>query len=69
VLTSDRGCPTVNDHGALVTLAPMPASGDRLELGLAEFRSCLNARWQTYVLHRTAASWAVQGIVGPVVIA
>jgi hypothetical protein len=66
VVAADRSCPKVNDHGAMLTLAPVPLSGDRVELGLADFRGCLNGRWQTYVLARTTTGWTVQGTTGSV---
>jgi hypothetical protein len=68
VLDAEQRCPAVTNHGVVLTLAPVPPSGDRVELGLADFRACLNARWQTYVLARTTTGWTVQGTTGPVVI-
>lgn len=62
------GCPIVRDHGALITVAPVPAAGDRVEIGLADFRTCLSGRWQTYVLTRAGNAWSVQGTTGPVAV-
>jgi hypothetical protein len=69
VTTGDTGCVRVKDHGAVLTLAPLPASGNQLSVGLADFRACLDGRWQTYVVNHTAGGWTVQGITGPVSVA
>ena len=69
VITEDHGCPTVPGDGAVLTLAPVPAGGDRLEIGLADFRACLNASWQTYVVVRAASGWLVEGTTGQVAVA
>lgn len=66
VTTMDSGCPAVDDRGAMLTLAPVPAQGDRLTIGLGDFRACLSGRWQTYVVSHTASGWTVQGTTGPV---
>ncbi|HEY0641210.1 MAG TPA: hypothetical protein VGD67_26560 [Pseudonocardiaceae bacterium] len=69
VLTVDQGCSTITEHVVVLILAPVPTSGDRVELGLAELsNACLSGRWQTYVLVRTDAGWSVEGTTGPLVI-
>ena len=52
--------------GVVLTLAPVPADGDRLEIGVGDFRACLDGRWQTYVVVHDATGWTVQGTTGPV---
>jgi hypothetical protein len=68
VLTTVQICPTVDQNGVVLTLAPVPAGVDRVELGLVDFRTCLNARWQTYVLVSTPGGWVVTGTTGPMAI-
>jgi len=60
------GCPTVTGGGVVLTLAPVPADGDRLEIGVGDFRACLDGRWQTYVVVHDDTGWTVQGTTGPV---
>lgn len=69
VISLHGGCPAVNGGGLVLTLAPVPAAGDRLEIGLGDFRACQGAWWQTYVVVRQAGGWTVQGITGPVSVA
>lgn len=66
VISLREGCPAVNGGGLVVTLAPVPATGDWLEIGLGDFRACLDARWQTYVVVHQTGVWTVQGITDPV---
>jgi len=69
VIDPAGGCPTVNGGGLVLTLAPVPATGDRLEIGLGDFRACLDGRWQTYVVIHQNGDWTVHGTTGPVSIA
>ena len=66
VTTMDSGCPTVDGHGAMLTLAPVPEDGERLTIGLGDFRACLSGRWQTYIVGHSAGGWTVRGTTGPV---
>lgn len=69
VLTADQDCPAITEQAMVLVLAPVPASGDRVKLGLAEHsNACLSGQWQTYVLVRTDAGWSVEGTTGPLVI-
>lgn len=69
VLTIDQDCPVLTELVVVLILAPVPAGGDRVELGLAELsNACLGGRWQTYVLVRTDAGWSVEGTTGSLVI-
>lgn len=68
VVESGNGCERVRGEAVLVTLGPVPAQGDRVEVGVHGFVACLAATWMTYVAQRGASGWEVTGTTGPVAI-
>jgi hypothetical protein len=58
----------VQNQGALVTLAPIPAGEDRLEVGASLYIANLAGTWLTYVVEGSGPDWKVTGTTGPVAI-
>jgi hypothetical protein len=69
VIDTIDGCPQVRDGGILITLAPVPATGNRVEIAVEGFVACLGAVWLTYIVELTSGTWHVTGTTGPVAIA
>jgi hypothetical protein len=69
VIDTSEGCAKVRGDGILITLAPVPATGDRVEIGVEGFVACLGAVWLTYVVVHQGAGWVVTGKTGPEAIA
>ncbi|HZN18352.1 MAG TPA: hypothetical protein VFB84_09240 [Micromonosporaceae bacterium] len=68
VVENANGCERVRGEAVLVTLGPVPAQGDRVEVGVYGFMACLAATWMTYVAQRGSSGWEVKGTTGPVAI-
>jgi hypothetical protein len=58
----------VKNHGALVTLAPIPDGNDSVEVGASLYIANLAATWLTYVVDGSGGEWKVTGTTGPVAI-
>jgi hypothetical protein len=56
----------VEDGGILITLGPIPAGEDRVEVEASSYLGNLAATWQTWVLERRGLRWEVTGTTGPV---
>jgi hypothetical protein len=56
----------VQNGGILITLGPIPAGEDRVEVEASSYLGNLAATWQTWVLERRGLRWEVTGTTGPV---
>jgi hypothetical protein len=56
----------VENGGVLVTLGPIPAGDDRVEVEASSYLGNLAATWQTWVLERRGLRWEITGTTGPV---
>lgn len=58
----------VKDGGILLTLGPVPAGDDRVEVEASSYLAGKAATWQTWVLERRGLRWEVTGTTGPVAV-
>jgi hypothetical protein len=65
VIVEPRGCTHVRDHGILITLGPVEGTGDRVQVVVDAFVSCLGADSLTYEVQQTSSGWMVSGITPP----
>jgi hypothetical protein len=56
VIVEPRGCTHVRDHGILITLGPVEGTGDRVQVVVDAFVSCLGADSLTYEVQQTSSS-------------
>jgi len=54
----------VRDHGVLVTLAPVPASGRPVEIGARSYTGNLGRTSCTFIVDGTGGHWRVTGTTG-----
>ena len=54
----------VRDHGVLVTLAPVPPTGQPLEIGARSYLGNLGRKSVTFIVDETDAQWQVTGTTG-----
>jgi hypothetical protein len=64
---ASRGARVRND-GVLITLGPVPAGPDRVEVAASSYMGNLAGSWQTLVLKRYGLRWRVEGTTGPAAI-
>jgi hypothetical protein len=57
-----ESCARVLDDGILITLGPVEGAGDRVEVGVNGFMSCLGANSLTYEVQQTGSGWRVSGV-------
>ena len=68
VVVEKDGFPMVKGGDGLVTLGPIPESGDRLEVPASLYFTGLAGIWLTYVVEGSGGDWKVTGTTGPVAI-
>jgi hypothetical protein len=68
VVVKKDGFPMVKGGDGLVTLAPLPEEGNRLEVPASLYFTGLAGIWLTYVVEGSGAEWKVTGTTGPVAI-
>jgi hypothetical protein len=56
------GCAHVRDRGILITLGSVDGVGDRVQVGVNGFVSCLGGSSLAYWVERTSGSWKVAGV-------
>jgi hypothetical protein len=66
VVVQTASCPHVRGLGVVITLAPVPREGDRVDVGVGGFAACLAGSWLTYVVQKDGNGWNVVGTTGPV---
>jgi len=54
----------VQDHGVLITLAPVPPTGRPLEIGARSYVGNLGSHSVTFIVDETDAQWQVTGTTG-----
>ena len=60
-----KGCEMKQKDTVLITLAPVPASGDKLKIGINGWQGCMAGTWQTYVVVADGGGgWKVTGTTG-----
>jgi hypothetical protein len=61
-------CASVRDDGILITLGPVDGTGDRVQVGVNGFMSCIGGNSLTYEVQQTSSGWRVSGVtaLGPV---
>ncbi|MGH3728968.1 MAG: hypothetical protein ACRDTU_09475 [Micromonosporaceae bacterium] len=64
VVAGKDHCKLTDDRAILITLAPVPDSGDRLEIGVNGWYGCLGGTWLTYLVTADAEGWRVEGTTG-----
>jgi hypothetical protein len=64
VIVGIHRCPHVRRSGVVISLAPVPPNGDRLEIAVGGFTACLGATTLTYVVQPQGNGWAVTGTTG-----
>lgn len=69
VIETKDNCARVRGGGILITLGPVPATGNHATIGISGFVACLGATWFSYAVDHTDTGWHVTGIVGPQAIA
>jgi hypothetical protein len=67
IILEPDGCTHVRDHGILITLGPVEGTGDRVQVVVHGFVSCLgmHSRYMTYQVQQTSSGWMVSGITRP----
>jgi hypothetical protein len=67
IILEPDGCTHVCDHGILTTLGPVEGTGDRVQVVVYGFVSCLgtDSRSLTYQVQQTGSGWMVSGITPP----
>jgi hypothetical protein len=68
VVMKKDGFPMVKGGDGLVTLAPLPEEGNRLEVPASLYFTGLAGIWLTYVVEGAGDDWKVTGTTGPVAI-
>lgn len=63
---SKDGCDMAKPDTILVTLGPVPETGDRVAVGFNGWQGCLAGIWQTYLVTHDGDTWRVTGTTGPV---
>jgi hypothetical protein len=63
-----ESCARVRDDGIPITLGPVDGTGDRVQVGVNGFMSCLGGNSLTYEVQQTSSGWRVSGVtaLGPV---
>ena len=54
----------VRDHGVLITLAPVPPDGSRVQIGAQSYSGNLGRTSCTFIVDRAGAQWRVTGTTG-----
>jgi hypothetical protein len=57
-----HGCAHVRDRGILITLGSVDGVGDRVQVGVDGFVSCLGGSSLAYWVERTSGGWKVAGV-------
>ena len=64
VIEEHDGCAQVRDGGILITLGPVAATGDKVEVDVEGFVACLGAVWLTYVVRHEHGRWVIADTIG-----
>ena len=64
VVGGKQDCQLKRKGAILITLAPVPASGDQVKVGVNGWQGCLAGTWQTYVVVADGDGWKVTGTTG-----